>query len=568
MRPAVTAELRQTPATERGSRVRTAVLLVLAVAVPLLVVAWIAGIGFGRTETDKADLRLETEGRAAAAVFVRSVTEADRRAGQLAASRELQQALATRDRAAVEKLVRPGEVVYAGNTLFVGRPTSPAVHRSVSVSIDGTPLGAVTVDVPLNDALLAELRAAAGPDANDRLALIQDERTIAGAPSGAGAVPVGRAADVTLAGSDYRTFGVNLVGPPTDVALVAATPRSGISGGVHNRMRWTVLAVLLTLVTVGVLGYAGAPMLARRDRSVAVLGGSERDEHAVTLVGDALASTHDPDRLLPVILHATMEATGAARGRVLQDGRVTAEEGSAGDGRPLRLVLDDDESVGEVALEIWPAGGSFDGRTRTLAKSLAAQAAIALENARLHSIVQRQAITDELTELANRRHFTETLDTELRRAERFGEPLGLVFADLDDFKHVNDRYGHQAGDRVLRAFGDCLRKRVRVIDIAARLGGEEFAVLLVETDLAGATALAESLREAVSSLDVPVGEKETLALTASFGVAAYPEARTSEELLAAADAGLYRAKREGKNRVRSDQTFDRKPPKGYGRFAK
>jgi diguanylate cyclase (GGDEF)-like protein len=219
-------------------------------------------------------------------------------------------------------------------------------------------------------------------------------------------------------------------------------------------------------------------------------------------------------------------------------------------------VLDDDESVGEVALEIWPASGSFDGRTRTLAKSLAAQAAIALENARLHNIVQRQAITDELTELANRRHFTETLDTELRRAERFGEPLGLVFADLDDFKRINDRHGHQVGDRVLRAFADCLRQRVRVIDMAARLGGEEFAVLLVETDLAGATALAESLRETVSALEVPVGDSECVTLTASFGVAAYPEARTPEDLLAAADAGLYRAKREGKNRVGSDRTFD------------
>jgi len=529
-------------------------LLVLAVAVPLLVVAWVAGIGFGRTETDKADLRLETEARAAAAVFVRSVTEADRRAGQLAASRDLQQALATRDRAAVEKLVRRHEVVYAGNTLFVGQPTTPAVHRSVSVSVDGAPLGAVTVDVPLNTALLAELRADARVNTADRLALVQDKRTIAGAPPGMSRAPVDRTGDVRLAGGDYRTYGVNLVGPPTNVSLVASTPRSGIDGGAYNRMLWTWLAIVLTLVTVGALGYAAAPMLARRGRSLAVLGG-ERDEHAVTLVGDALASTHDPDRLLPVILHATMEATGAARGRVLQDGRVTAEEGGAADGRSLRLVLDDDESVGEIALEIWPASGSFDARTRTLAKSLAAQAAIALENARLHSIVQRQAITDELTELANRRRFTEALETEVRRAERFGEPLALVFADLDDFKRVNDRHGHQVGDQVLRAFADCLRKRVRAIDLAARVGGEEFAVLLVETDLAGARALAESLREAAAALEVQAAGAGTITVTASFGVAAYPDERTPEELLTAADAGLYRAKREGKNRVRSGEAI-------------
>lgn len=529
---------------------RTAALVVVAVAVPLLAVAWIAGIGFGRTETDKADRRLETEGNAAASVFFATVRDADRRAGLLARSHELQQALATRDRAAVEKLVRPREVVYAGDTVFVGEPTSPAVHRSVRVSIGGAPLGAVTVDVPLNDALLAKLRSAAQVDGIDRLALIRHTRTIAGSPPGIGNAPSGRTADVAIAGRAYRTFRVNLVGPPTNVSLVAATPRSLIESGGPDQMLLTLLALALTLVTVGALGYAAAPMLARRG-ALPVLGGA-RDEHAVTLVGDALASTHNPDRLLPVILHATMEATGAARGRVLEDGRVTAEEGTATGGRALRLVLDEDESVGEIALEIWPASGSFDARTRTLAKSLAAQAAIALENARLHTIVQRQAITDELTELANRRRFTETVDTELRRAERFGEPLGLVFADLDDFKRINDRHGHQVGDQVLRAFADCLRNRVRMIDVAARLGGEEFAVLLVETDLAGTHALAESLREAAADLEVPVAGGDPITITASFGVASYPEARTPEELLAAADAGLYRAKREGKNRVRSD----------------
>jgi diguanylate cyclase (GGDEF)-like protein len=555
VRPAVTAELGDAPAAGHGSRLRTAAVLVLAVAVPLLVVGWIAGVGFGRTEADKADLRLESEARAASNAFVATVRDADERAGRLAASKELQQAIATRDRAAVEMLVRPGEVVYAGNRLFVGRPAPRAVHRNVTVYVAGTPLGAVTVDVPLNDALLRDLRTAAGVDPDDRLALVQDDRTIAGAPQGAGIAPTEKTADVTISGNEYRTYGTNLVGPPANVGLVAATLRSGISGGVRDRMRWTLLAIALTLLTVGALGYAAAPAL-RRDRSVSALPGLARDEPAAALVGDALASTHNPDKLLPVILNATMEATGAARGRVLQDGRVAAEEGRSAAGRPLSLVLDDDEQTGRTVLEIWPQTGSFDGRTRTLAKSLAAQAAIALENARLHSIVQRQAITDELTELANRRRFTETLDTELRRAERFGEPLGLVLIDLDDFKLVNDRYGHQVGDQVLRAFADCLRKRIRVIDVAARIGGEEFAVLLVETDLPGALALAESLRNAVSALEVPVSETETVRLTASFGVAVYPQARTADELLAAADAGLYQAKREGKNSIRSNPAYD------------
>jgi diguanylate cyclase (GGDEF)-like protein len=548
MRPAVTAELRRPPAAGHALRARTAVLLVLAVAIPVLAVAWIAGVGFGRTETNRADARLQSEAQSASDVFVRTVRRAQSRATDLASSAELQQALATRDRAAVEKLVRPNEVVYVGDTRFVGTPTPGAVRRNANVLIDGAPLGAVEVYVPLDDALLGRLRTQAGVDSLDRLALVRGGRTIAGAPAGAGAAPVAKAAELSLGGTDYRTFAVQLVGSPAEVNLVTLTPKASIGGGIHRNYWWLILALALTLLTVGIVGYAIAPLIARRDRRAGT-----RDSAAVALVGDALASTHNPDKLLPVILHATMDATGARGGRVLQDGRITAQEGNVGgDGRPLTLVLGSDESAGETALQIWPEGRSFDGRTRSLAQSLAAQAAIALDNARLHTIVQRQAITDELTELANRRRFMETLETELRRAERFDEPLAVVFADLDDFKKINDRHGHQVGDRVLRAFAGVLRGRVRTIDVAARLGGEEFAVLLVETDLRGAEALAESLRAAVADLEVPAGRGEPIRLTASFGVASYPESQTADDLLAAADLALYRAKREGKNRVRSE----------------
>ena len=124
----------------------------------------------------------------------------------------------------------------------------------------------------------------------------------------------------------------------------------------------------------------------------------------------------------------------------------------------------------------------------------------------------------------------------------------LLVADLDDFKTVNDRFGHQAGDEVLRAFAELLRGRIRGVDLGARLGGEEFAILLPETDAAGAEALAENLREAVAELVVSFGQHE-VQITASFGVAAFPQTHTADELMTAADLALYSAKRQGKDRV-------------------
>ena len=169
----------------------------------------------------------------------------------------------------------------------------------------------------------------------------------------------------------------------------------------------------------------------------------------------------------------------------------------------------------------------------------------------MHQTVQRQAVTDELTGLANVRQFHGALEHELERARRFESPLGLVMLDIDDFKRVNDTYGHQQGDVVLSSVARALRDLSRDIDEPARYGGEEMAVILPQTDLEGASQLAERMREAVEELRVPrVDGEGHLSVTASFGVASIPfSAGDKESLIAAADAALYRAKRGGKNRV-------------------
>src|SRR5262249_10151176 len=133
-------------------------------------------------------------------------------------------------------------------------------------------------------------------------------------------------------------------------------------------------------------------------------------------------------------------------------------------------------------------------------------------------------------------------------SRRSGSPLALVLADLDDFKRVNDTWGHAVGDEALRTFAEILRSNVRDVDLPVRLGGEEFAVLLPDTDLNGATQLAERVRLALAGTTVE-RDGARFAMTASFGVSCYPESAASDDLLSDADRRLYDAKREGKNRV-------------------
>ena len=163
--------------------------------------------------------------------------------------------------------------------------------------------------------------------------------------------------------------------------------------------------------------------------------------------------------------------------------------------------------------------------------------------------VASQAATDGLTGLANRRSFDDELALEWRRAERVGDSLALLLIDLDDFKSVNDEFGHQAGDAVLRRVAAILESGARQVDLAARYGGEEFALLAPETDALGATKLAERLRTALETTTIELPNGGELSVTASFGVAVKGELERAEQLVTAADEALYEAKRNGKNRV-------------------
>jgi diguanylate cyclase (GGDEF)-like protein len=165
--------------------------------------------------------------------------------------------------------------------------------------------------------------------------------------------------------------------------------------------------------------------------------------------------------------------------------------------------------------------------------------------------VSKRASTDALTGLVNRRAFDEHLKRLLNETDRFGQPLALILADLDHFKVVNDTWGHEAGDEVLRRVAKKLTEGVRTVDVIARYGGEEIAILLPQTSVAGAADLADRLRHSVGSKPVKF-KGEEIAVTVSLGVASYPDSvPTREGLFRAADRALYEAKKAGRNCVRS-----------------
>jgi diguanylate cyclase (GGDEF)-like protein len=189
---------------------------------------------------------------------------------------------------------------------------------------------------------------------------------------------------------------------------------------------------------------------------------------------------------------------------------------------------------------------AYDEHQLSVLATIAQQAAVAVENAHHYTL----ATIDSLTGLHLRDYFFRRFEEEYTRVKRYAGTFSILMLDLDGFKEINDHHGHLAGDRYLRALGAAIRTRMRGADLACRYGGDEFCILLPETDLAGARPIAERLRLALARLVVDV-EGASLRTTVSIGIATYPEHDTGEikGLLLRADQALYQAKRAGRDRV-------------------
>ena len=560
---------------------------------PLGAAAWGLHAVAWKSETRGVDVRLEAGLRAVLAAYKDELSTAGQNARALAADPAFQHALAQRDRPALRRFLASAphlrlesKGLSLGPARTIGRASEVAVERRGSV------LGTLLAGVPLSPPVLAALSRRSGLDSDDTLVVIEGGKIVAGRVGLRGKTlgsPF-RPRTVGVGDDRYRALAATPQRGQRGSALALLTPQSEIDRAVAAADNRLLGGVLATLVLIGLVAYvvggsivvslgrlsdaANAIARGRLDRRVDVDGRDEfarlglafnemadqlegrmqelaaergRLRYATVRFGEALAATLDVDQLLRVIVETVVETTGATGGVVAGLGGELVQTGVISDrGERLELPLSAGrQSFGTLTL----AGRGFGDEQRRTAATLVAHAAIALENARLHRIVAQQALVDMLTGLANRRHCQDALAGELLRAERFGGSVAFVLGDLDSFKSINDRFGHPVGDAVLVEFAETLRECVREIDLAARWGGEEFGVLLPGTDLEGATRLAERMRTTFEQRTILAPDGSPIRVTVSLGVAAFPETSTGDDIVAAADAALYAAKRLGKNRV-------------------
>ena len=575
-------------------KVKLVAYFLLLSLLPIAAAYWGFTTVAGQSETRRVDARLQAGLRASLATYQEQLDDAQRTAAELARSRPFDLDLQRGDLPGIVSALRgtPDIEVEGLGGLRYGRIEPDAITRSVDVVTAHGLVGRVTVGVPFDSDLVAALRDNSGLGSADALAVVFNGRIIAASPAVTGrvATPVGQTRTTSVDGRRYRVVVAPALADDARYRLAALSPQSLIDAANSASRNRLLLGLLLSLALVSFVAYVEGRSIVRNLRSlaeaaraiargsfgdrVAVRGRDEfavlgtafnemaaqlearlqeleaeraRLRDAIARFGEALAATHDVSQLLPVIVDAAVEATGAIGAILVTDtGTVFATGETSAEGVHLDLPLTAGRTeFGRLTL----VGDAFDEEEVMAASSLASHAAVALENARLHQIVERQALVDGLTGIANRRHCEDSLSAEIARANRLAIPLTLVLADLDDFKPINDLHGHAVGDDVLREFASVLRSTVRETDLAGRWGGEEFVVLLTGTDADGALHLAERVRRALGERSFLGRDGQPFTVTCSFGVAQHSAGGDERELFANADRALYRAKRRGKNCV-------------------
>ena len=547
----------------------------------------------GKSETRRVDAMLQSGLRAAVVGYEDNLGRTQHAAVTIASRRDLQRALLTQDRKALSRIVRgvPNVRVDAGR-LTVGQTPTGAATRVVSVRGPRGGLAEVIAALPIDTKLARSLERRAGLDPDQRITFVERGRIVAGAgPVGATALlQPGRTESVELSGTRYRAVQSESLLAPQGTRILILTPQSAIDSATASIQKRVALTMLITLILLILIAYFAGRSIVRRlgrfaaaandiargrlDRRVKIRGGDEfarlgaafnemadelqdqrreldeerrRLRDATMRFGEALSATHDSGELLRVFVETAVESTGALGAVFVGEHVETVRKGDPDAGATkLELpVTAGEETFGTLVL----SGHEFTQEQAETATWLAGHAAIAVGNARLHRAVQRQALVDGLTGLANRRPCEDALKREVARAKRVGEALAVIVADLDDFKAVNDAHGHPTGDKVLREFAEALKASVREVDLASRWGGEEFVVVLPTTDEDGGARVAERIRREFAERVVLAPSGEHIVSTASFGVVGYAGRGGTSELLAAADAALYRAKRAGKDRI-------------------
>jgi diguanylate cyclase (GGDEF)-like protein len=551
----------------------------------------------GQSETRKVDARLQAGMRTLLASYQERLDAAQHQATAIAKTPVFQRELERHDLRSLVHVVQllPNARQVSINSVdgpLVGRPLVFAATRQATVLSPHGLVGYVTVSVPFDGSLVAALRRRSGLAPADSLAILRGDSIVASSPAVPGTLsaPVGQMTTVSVGDARFRTLVAPAVAGDAAVRFAVLSPQSRIDAANSSSRNRLLLGLIASLALVSLVAYFEGRSIVRTLRGLAeaahgIARGSlservpvrGRDEFAmlgtafndmanqlesrlaeleaersrlrdaIARFGEALSATHDINQLLRVIVEAAVEATGASGARLLADDGTMVEAGNPdAEGERLEFGLTASRTAfGTLTI----AGDSFDDEQRMAAGSLASHAAIALENARLHRVVERQALVDDLTGIANRRQCEDAMTVEIARAERLGTTLTLVLADLDGFKTVNDAHGHAVGDDVLRKFSAALRATVRDSDLAGRWGGEEFLLLLPGADATGGALLADRVREAFSERSFVGRDGETVTVTCSFGVAQHRPGGDERELFAAADRALYRAKRAGKNRV-------------------